>query len=208
MLGPNGAGKSTLISLLSGLFAARHGRILIAGYDMAVEPRKALGSMGIVFQNSTLDVDLTVLQNMLYYAALHGLSGKPARAASEAALDRLGMRERMGEKVKTLNGGHRRRMEIARALIHSPSVLLLDEPTAGLDMTMRKSITAYVHQLAEEGGMSVLWTTHLADEIDPKDDVLILHRGKLAAQGTCEALTGSVTLSELFQRLTSEAEAA
>ena len=108
----------------------------------------------------------------------------------------------------TFSGGEQQRVNIARGFAAHFPVLLLDEPTAGLDMTMRKSITAYVHQLAEEAGLSVLWTTHLADEIDPKDDVLILHRGKLAAQGTCEELTGSVTLSELFQRLTSEAEAA
>lgn len=208
MLGPNGAGKSTLISLLSGLFAARRGRIFIAGHDMAKQPRMALSAMGIVFQSPTLDSDLSVRQNMLYYAALHGLSGKPALVAAEAALDRLGMRERMAEKVRALNGGHRRRMEIARALIHNPSVLLLDEPTAGLDMAMRKSITSHVHDLAKDGGLSVLWTTHLADEIEPEDDVLILHRGRLVTYGNCSALTETETLPHLFKRLTGEADQA
>jgi ABC-2 type transport system ATP-binding protein len=202
LLGPNGAGKSTLVSLLSGLFAAREGRIFIAGHDIAREPRKALACMGIVFQSPTLDADLSVKQNMLYYAALHGLSGRPAVAAIEAALDRLGMRERMSETVKVLNGGHRRRMELARALIHRPTVLLLDEPTAGIDMAMRKSITAHVHELSAVDGISVLWTTHLADEIAPGDDVAILHRGQLAAHGQTESLTRGESLTAMFQRLT------
>ena len=208
LLGPNGAGKSTLVSLLSGLFSARQGRILIDGHDMSKEPRKALAIMGIVFQSATLDTDMTVRQNMLYYAALHGLSGKKAVVASEAALVRLGMQERLGEKVKALNGGHRRRMEIARALIHNPTVLLLDEPTAGLDMAMRKSITAHVHALAKVGGLTVLWTTHLADEVEPADAVVILHQGKVVANDTCAKLTGTGTLAELFHAVTPEGEPA
>jgi ABC-2 type transport system ATP-binding protein len=207
LLGPNGAGKSTLVSLMSGLFAARHGRIIIGGHDMNRTPRKALAAMGIVFQSPALDADLSVRQNMLYYAALHGLSGSAALCASEEALERLGMRERMAEKVKSLNGGHRRRMELARALIHKPSVLLLDEPTAGLDIAMRKSITAHVHQLASTSGISVLWTTHLADEIAEGDDVAILHQGRLAVSGNMESLTRQETITAVFQRLTKPDEA-
>ena len=208
LLGPNGAGKSTLVSLLTGLFAARHGKVMIAGHNMASEPRKALACMGIVFQSPALDLDVSVRRNMLYYAALHGLSGKPAEMAIEAALDRLAMRERLHEKVAALNGGHRRRMEIARALIHKPAVLLLDEPTAGLDMSMRTSITAHVHELARNDGLTVLWTTHLADEIEATDDVAILHRGKLVALGVCELLTTETSMPELFRELTSERNAA
>ncbi len=204
LLGPNGAGKSTLVSLISGLFAAREGRVFIAGHDIAVHPRKALACMGIVFQSPTLDADLSVRQNMLYYAALHGLSGRMAMLAIEAALDRLGMRDRILEPVNALNGGHRRRMELARALIHRPSVLLLDEPTAGIDMAMRKSITAHVHQLSKNDGISVLWTTHLADEVAPLDDVAILHRSSLVAHGPIESLTREKPLADLFQQLTQE----
>lgn len=202
LLGPNGAGKSTLVSLISGLFAARHGRVVIADHDMATEPRKALAAMGIVFQSQTLDTDLSVRQNMVYYAALHGLSGRLAMTAIEEALDRLGMRERMAEKVRALNGGHRRRMEIARALIHKPSVLLLDEPTAGLDMAMRRSITSHVHGLAAAGTLSVLWTTHLADEIEEGDDVAILHKGKLVAHGKAGEIAAEEPLAAAFRRLT------
>lgn len=208
LFGPNGAGKSTLVSLISGLFAARHGRVVIAGHDMAKEPRRALAAMGIVFQSPALDTDLTVSQNMSYYAALHGMSGRQAAAAIEESLDRLGMGERLGEKVRNLNGGHRRRMEIARALIHKPKVLLLDEPTAGLDMAMRKSITAHVHDLAQNGGLSVLWTTHLADEVSASDDLAILHRGRLVAHGQADELAGNASVQDLFHRLTGGTEEA
>jgi ABC-2 type transport system ATP-binding protein len=206
LFGPNGAGKSTLVSLLTGLFAARQGRIVIAGHDMAKDPRRALGAMGIVFQSPALDTDLTVSQNMTYYAALHGMSGSAAAVAIDESLDRLAMRERLSEKVRDLNGGHRRRMEIARALIHKPRVLLLDEPTAGLDMAMRKSITAHVHELAEHGGLSVLWTTHLADEVSAGDDLAILHRGMLVAHGQAEEVVGSASVTEVFQSLTGAQE--
>jgi ABC-2 type transport system ATP-binding protein len=206
LFGPNGAGKSTLVSLLSGLFAARSGRVIIGGFDMAREPRRALAAMGIVFQSPTLDADLSVRQNMHYYAALHGLSGKSADVAIYGSLDRLGMRERLNEKVRDLNGGHRRRMEIARSLVHSPKVLLLDEPTAGLDMAMRNSITAHVHDLAHNGGLSILWATHLSDEVLRSDDLAILHRGKLVAHGPAGKLAGSDTVAALFQRLTGGGE--
>lgn len=208
LLGPNGAGKSTLVSLISGLFAARHGRVIIAGHDMGKEPRRALAAMGIVFQSPTLDADLSVSQNMYYYAALHGKSGRAAATAIEESLDRLGMRERLAEKVRDLNGGHRRRMEIARALIHKPKVLLLDEPTAGLDMAMRASITAHVHDLAQSGGLSVLWTTHLSDEISKADDLVILHQGKVVACGEAGKLAGKMSMPDLFRQLTGGQEAA
>ena len=114
LLGPNGAGKSTLFALLTRLFTTREGRIEVAGHDMAGSPRAALARIGVVFQQPTLDLDLTVRRNLLYFAALHGISGREAETRAAAALDRLGMAERAPEKVRNLNGGHRRRMEIAR----------------------------------------------------------------------------------------------
>ena len=128
LLGRNGAGKSTLFNLLTRLFVAPKGHIKIAGHDLRASPRAALAELGIVFQQTTLDLDLTVQQNLAYFAALHGLSGRKARHRIDAALEQLDMRERTGEKARALNGGHRRRTEIARALLHEPSVLLLDEP--------------------------------------------------------------------------------
>ncbi|WP_372571786.1 ABC transporter ATP-binding protein [Ruegeria jejuensis] len=197
LLGPNGAGKSTLVSLLTHLLVAPQGDIRIAGHDLRQHPRRALGDLGVVFQQPTLDLSLTVRQNMAYFAALHGLPRQQTQARIDAALDRLGMRERAGEKVRALNGGHRRRMELARALLHEPKVLLLDEPTVGLDAATRQSITDHVHDLANQG-LCVLWATHLTDEVRDADQLLVLHRGQILAAGQTGDLRGGRTLSDWF----------
>lgn len=202
LLGPNGAGKSTLFGMLTRLFTPRSGRIVVAGHDMAQEPRAALARMGVVFQASTLDPDLTVRRNLLYFAALHGLSGKEANLRAMAALDRLGMAERADEKTAKLNGGHRRRMEIARALLHRPQVLLLDEPTVGLDAASRAAITGHVHDLASEG-LTVLWATHLVDEVRPEDRLVIMHRGRVLADGDARTI-GGADLTGRFLSLTGD----
>lgn len=202
LLGPNGAGKSTLFGMLTRLFTPRAGRIVMAGFDIARAPRGALARMGAVFQTSTLDPDLTVRHNLLYFAALHGLSGREAEMRAIAALERLGMVERAGEKVAKLNGGHRRRMEIARALLHRPQVLLLDEPTVGLDAAARAAITAHVHDLSAEG-LTVLWATHLVDEVRKTDRLVILHRGGVLADGEAGEIGGS-DLTARFLALTGE----
>lgn len=203
LLGPNGAGKSTLFNLLTRLFTAPQGRIEVAGFDLSHSPRRALAHLGIVFQQPTLDLDLSVRQNLRYFAALHGLSGAAAERRIDAALDRLEMRERAREKARTLNGGHRRRAEIARALLHSPSVLLLDEPTVGLDAAARGAITAHVHDLATDG-ISVLWATHLTDEVRPEDQLVILHRAQVLASGTAAGIAGEMTLSDRFLDMTGQ----
>ena len=205
LLGPNGAGKSTLFALLTGLLAAPKGRIEIAGHDIRREPTKALARMGVVFQQPTLDLDLTVAQNLRYFAALQGLSGRTASDRIEAALQRLGMAERAGEKARALNGGHRRRAEIARALLHDPAVLLLDEPTVGLDAAARAAITDHVHRLAQDDGLTVLWATHLTDEVRPEDDLVILHKGKVLRHATAGAVARGAPLTEVFLGLTGEA---
>jgi ABC-2 type transport system ATP-binding protein len=205
LLGPNGAGKTTLFALLTRLFLPGAGQIEIAGIDLAKQPRKALAKMGVVFQQPTLDLDLTVWRNLAYYAALHGLSGRDAAKRIDTALERLGMRERSGEKARNLNGGHRRRMEIARALIHGPSLLLLDEPTVGLDIAARLSITAYVHALCRDEGLTALWATHLVDEVEPRDALIVMHRGRIVAQGRADAISGEARLADRFASLTEEA---
>lgn len=203
LLGPNGAGKSTLFALLTRLFTAPSGRIVVAGNDLAKAPLAALARMGVVFQQPTLDADLTVRRNLLYFAALHGIAGREAEIRASEALERLGMAERAGEKVRALNGGHRRRMELARALIHRPAVLLLDEPTVGLDAASRAAITDHVHALADEG-MAVLWATHLTDEVRDDDDLAILHRGRMLAQGRAGDLRAGQPLREMFLKMTAE----
>ena len=197
LLGPNGAGKSTLVSLLTRLLVAPDGEISVAGYDLRRAPRKALAKLGVIFQQPTLDMGLTVRQNMTYFAALHGLPRSAVPTRIDAALDRLNMRERAGERVSDLNGGHRRRMELARALMHNPSVLLLDEPTVGLDAAARQSITDHVHDLAAQG-LCVLWATHLTDEVRDDDQLLVLHRGQILARGQSGDLRGDQTLSNWF----------
>ncbi len=197
LLGPNGAGKSTLVSLLTRLLVAPTGKISVAGHDLRHTPRAALGELGVVFQQPTLDLSLTVRQNLSYFAALHGMdrAGLPKRI--DATLDRLGMVERADEKVRALNGGHRRRMELARSLLHEPKVLLLDEPTVGLDAAARSAITAHVHELAADG-LCVLWATHLTDEVRDTDHLLVLDQGQILADGQTGDIRGDQPLSDWF----------
>lgn len=201
LLGPNGAGKSTLFSLLTRLFVAPSGRIEIAGQDLGRHPRAALAKLGTVFQQPTLDLDLTVQQNLKYFAALHGFGGREARSRMDAALERLDMRERAHEKARDLNGGHRRRTEIARALIHNPLVLLLDEPTVGLDAAARAAITQHVHELTADG-TTVLWATHLTDEVWPEDQLVILHKARVLADDICMKIAPQDTLKANFLEMT------
>ncbi|MBD3766022.1 MAG: ATP-binding cassette domain-containing protein [Rhodobacterales bacterium] len=181
------------------------GGLQVQGISHAYGPRAALARLGVVFQQPTLDLDLTVRRNLLYFAALHGLSGRRAELRVAAALDRLGMAERAGEPARQLNGGHRRRAEIARALVHDPQVLLLDEPTVGLDAAARAAITAHVHDLATERGLSVLWATHLVDELRPADRLVVLHRGRVLADGQAGAIAQDRPLAETFLALTGAA---
>ncbi|QJF52598.1 ABC transporter ATP-binding protein [Roseobacter ponti] len=201
LLGPNGAGKSTLFNLLTRLFSTSSGRIEIAGYNLNNDPRQALSHLGIVFQKPTLDLELSVRQNLRYFAALHGLSGAKADKRINLCLDQLNMLERAGEKARSLNGGHRRRAEIARALLPEPDVLLLDEPTVGLDTASRRGITDYVHDLAKEG-TTVLWATHLTDEIRSDDHIVVLHQAKVRAVGSAESICGEVSLQDRFLQMT------
>lgn len=205
LLGPNGAGKSTLFALLTRLFVPRQGRICIAGFDLTDEPRKALARLGVVFQQSTLDLDLTVRRNLRYFAALHGLAGRSAERSIDAALERLDMRERAEERARDLNGGHRRRTEIARALVHNPAVLLLDEPTVGLDAASRASITDQIHSLCSDAGLTVLWATHLVDEVNAQDDLVVLHRGRVLSRDLAGRIAGDAPLAEVFLAMTAEA---
>lgn len=204
LLGPNGAGKTTLFSLITRLFDAPTGRIEICGRSAAEWGAKALGPLGVVFQQPTLDLDLTVRQNLRYFASLRGLPRKEADERMVRALEALDMAERIGERVRSLNGGHRRRVEIARALLHSPKLLLLDEPTIGLDVPTRTAIVKHVHNLARTDNVGVLWATHLFDEVEPDDDLLVLDRGRIVARGTAKdvvAETGAADLGGAFRLL-------
>jgi ABC-2 type transport system ATP-binding protein len=205
LLGPNGAGKSTLFGLLTRLLALQQGELLLAGQSLKKQPAEAMRRIGVVFQQNALDLDLTVRQNLQYHAALHGLSRKEARIRGDRELERFSLLDRANDAVRQLNGGHRRRVEIARALLHEPSLLLLDEPTVGLDVASRKALNEHVRTLCEEDSLTVLWATHLIEEVREDDRVLILHQGQLLADGNGQAICeteGTRDLAETFHSLT------
>lgn len=209
LLGPNGAGKSTLIALLTRLYDLQKGEIHIGEHSLRQSPRPALKQMGVVFQQSTLDLDLSVEQNLRYHAALHGLPRGEVTERVEQELARQDLTERRRERVRELNGGHRRRVEIARALLHQPRLLLLDEASVGLDPASRLALTQHVRSLCREQGISVLWATHLLDEVHSDDDLLILHQGRLVASGqACDvSAEHGGELDTAFTRLTASSGA-
>ncbi|MBS7561686.1 ATP-binding cassette domain-containing protein [Pseudomonas sp. RC4D1] len=204
LLGPNGAGKSTLIALLTRLYDLQQGDIRVGGCSLRNAARAALRQLGVVFQQSTLDLDLSVEQNLHYHAALHGLSRRQGQARIDAELARQGLSERRRDSVRALNGGHRRRVEIARALLHEPRLLLLDEASAGLDPASRLALNRHIRQLCQEQRLSVLWTTHLLDEVQVDDQLLILHQGRLVASGVAATISQEQggDLGTAFARLT------
>lgn len=211
LLGPNGAGKTTLFGLITRLLSLQEGDIRVDGQSMSKHPARVMRQLGVVFQQSTLDLDLTVAQNLHYHAALHGMSRVWARERIQVELERFAMADRAGEKVRRLNGGHRRRVEVARALLHEPRILLLDEPTVGLDPKTRRELNDHVHELSREQGLTVVWATHLIDEVRPDDNVIIIHEGRILAHASshdvCRDL-GSPDLVSAFAHLTGDVEAA
>ncbi len=205
LLGLNGAGKSTLFSLITRLFATRVGSIRIFGHDVAREPGPALSQLGVVFQSRALDADISVDQNLTYHLALHGVGGKQSKERIEEMLGHAGLSELRREKAGHLSGGQMRRVEIVRALLHRPRLLLLDEPTVGLDVKARADILGQVRRLLTDRGVGVLWATHLIDEVAPSDDVVVLHKGRILTQGAVADIlvaTGEVSMRAAFVGLT------
>jgi ABC-2 type transport system ATP-binding protein len=205
LLGPNGAGKSTLFSLVTRLFNVRDGAIRILGQDLAERPGEALRRLGVVFQARTLDLELSIRQNLKYHAALHGISGAAADRRIAEILAGSELLERLGDKARNLSGGQLRRVEIVRAFMHRPRLILLDEPTVGLDIRSRAEIVAEVRRLVTDENVSVLWATHLIDEIDETDRVVVLHHGKVLAEGLVPDVVESESagsIRDAFSRLT------
>ncbi len=210
LLGLNGAGKSTLFSLVTRLYGTRRGHIRIFGHDVARTPGAALRLLGVVFQARTLDLDLSLMQNLMYHAALHGIPGREARPRARALLERIALADRAKDKVRNLSGGQMRRVEIVRALLHRPRLLVLDEPTVGLDIRSRADMLAHVRQLVADNGTSVLWATHLIDEVADGDQVIVLHKGRVLARGRAAqvmAEAGAPDMRAAFARLTGIATA-
>ena len=201
LLGPNGAGKSTLFQVLTGLFAADEGDVEVAGLSMRSDARRALAHIGVVFQQQSLDLDLSVARNLQFQADLHGLPHALAavRIATEAA--RFGLAGEMARPVRELSGGNRRKVELVRALLHQPGLLLMDEATVGLDPQSRRDLLAGLRDEVTRRGVTVLWATHLVPEAEAADRVLVLHKGSLIADGTPAEVTaalGGPTLESAF----------
>ncbi|MBB5222369.1 ABC-2 type transport system ATP-binding protein [Amaricoccus macauensis] len=202
LLGVNGAGKTTLFSLVTRLYDNVSGKIAVCGHDLRRTPGPALAELGVVFQSRALDADLSIAQNLAYHAALHGLPPRVARERARDTVAAVGLSDRMGKRVAELSGGQQRRAEIARALLHRPKLILLDEATAGLDVRSRREVGRSVRDLAQREGVGILWATHLFDEIEPEDLVVILHRGRVLASGTAAEIAGSDGLAERFLQMT------
>ena len=182
LLGLNGAGKSTIFSLITRLLNLQNGEIVINNHSIK-DYSKALKDIGIVFQEPTLDLDLTVTQNLYFYGSLKGLSFKETLESIEEEIIKLELSDVLNTVVRKLNGGHRRRVEILRALINRPKLLLLDEPTVGLDLKSRFDILEYVRDLVKRENISVLWITHLFDEVEENDDIAFIKTGEIIENG-------------------------
>ncbi|ESY64391.1 ATP-binding cassette domain-containing protein [Mesorhizobium opportunistum] len=205
LLGRNGAGKTTLFSLITGLYHARAGSVLVFGHAMNANPSTALAEMGVVFQQPTLDLDLTAGENLRYHAALHGLPKALSKERSVEELRRLEVADRIGDPARALSGGQRRRVEIARALMHRPRLLLLDEPTTGLDVPGRGALERHVRDLCRDRGIAVLWATHFLEEVSSADRVVVLHEGRVRWGGRADRLAAAVGVAntaEAFASLT------
>lgn len=207
LLGQNGAGKSTLLQLLTGLFSPDGGSIIVLGHDLQRSAIKALREIGVVFQQPTLDLELSVSANLLFHTDLHGIDRKTARARIKEALAQFGLAERAGDRAKALSGGNRRRVELARALLHEPRVLFMDEATVGLDPGSRRDLVAHIQRLKRERKLGILWTTHLVDEAEQADRLFVLHRGQLLYDGTPAGLVqreGAKSVGDAFLKLTAQ----
>lgn len=198
LLGPNGGGKTTLFRLLSTLIPLQAGAIRLLGFDTAKQTHAARRAMGVVFQAPSLDKKLTVTENLFHQGHLYGLSGLALRERVNEMLARLRLSDRRGDRVETLSGGLRRRVELAKGMLHEPRVLVLDEPSTGLDPGARSDLWEYLRMIRKEQGVTILLTTHLLEEAEKADRLAILDRGKLVALDTpnnLRATVGGDTLS-------------
>lgn len=207
LLGPNGSGKTTLFRILSTLMTPTGGTARIEGFDVAREPNRARQQTGIVFQARSLDLKLTVAENLKHQGHLYGLRGEMLRRRSQEVLNRVGLSDRAQEYVETLSGGMQRRVELAKGLIHSPAVLLLDEPSTGLDPGARRDMWQYLQTLRDQEGVSILVTTHLMEEAEHCDRLAILNQGNLVALGSPAQLKSAIG-GDVLLFTTSSAEAA
>jgi ABC-2 type transport system ATP-binding protein len=192
LLGPNGSGKTTLFRVLSTLIPLQTGEVQVLGCDLRQQPERIRALLGVVFQAPSVDKQLTVRENVFCHGRLYGLSGSVLRARADEMLTRFGLRDRERDLVKTLSGGLRRRVELAMGMLHQPRILLLDEPSTGLDPGARSDVWQYLQQVRNEQGVTVVLTTHLLEEAERADRIAIMHAGRLAALGTPAELQAAI----------------
>ena len=192
LLGPNGGGKSTLFRILSTMMSPTEGRAVLAGFDVDRQPAEVRRHVGVVFQTQSLDKALTVEENLRAQGHLHGLSGATLRERMDAAMERLGLAGRRKDLVETLSGGLRRRVEIAKALLHRPQILLMDEASTGLDPAARRDLSRHVETLRATEGVTILLTTHILEEAGCCDRLVLLHQGKIVAEGSPSELRSRI----------------
>ena len=192
LLGPNGSGKTTMFRILSTLMLPSGGRAVIAGFDAARDASNLRKQIGVVFQAQSIDVKLSAQENLRHIGHLYGLSGASLQKRIAEMLGRVGLSDRAKDRAETFSGGMQRRLELAKGLLHHPSVLLLDEPTTGLDPGARRDLWQYLHTLRDEEGVTVIVTTHLMEEAERCDRLAILSEGKLVALGTPAELKSEI----------------
>ena len=205
LLGPNGAGKSTLFQIAAGLFAPDAGTVSVFGLDYRKSAAQILSRLGVVFQARAIDLDMTVSANLRFHAALFGLG----HAATSERIDEVGtlleINDMMKKPVRTLSGGNQRRVEVARAMLNRPDLLLMDEPTVGLDPTTRKLLVGHLHAVREQNGTSILWATHIVEELEDADHIILIRSGEIVGEGAPAELiarTGATDLTGAYIALT------
>ena len=206
LLGPNGAGKTTCIRMMSTLTRPTTGTIRVGGHDVVKDAAGVRRQIGVVFQNHSLDDDLTVNENLHLHSMIHSMQAADSRRRTNALLDLVGMAARTRQLVRSLSGGEKRRVEIVRALLHRPRILYLDEPTVGLDTQVRNALWSYLKHISAAEGVTVVFTTHYLEEAEANaDEVALINRGQLLGSGTTEALNsalGTTRLTDAYLQMT------
>jgi ABC-2 type transport system ATP-binding protein len=204
LLGPNGAGKSTMFQIICGLFAPDAGTVTVFGRRFADDSAGILSRLGVVFQARSVDLDMTIKANLAFHGRLFGLSGGRLRDRIAEWSERFGLSDLLGRQVRQLSGGQQRKVEIARALMNRPGLLIMDEPTAGLDSPSRRALVKDMRNLASEEGVAILWATHLVDEVEDADRVILLKAGRIVADSTPDGLrkqAGKADLTDAYATL-------
>ena len=205
LLGPNGAGKSTLFQIAAGLFAPDGGEVKLFGLDYRGQSSAILRRLGLVFQSRSVDLDMTVFANLAFHGNLFGLTGKLLRERIAQATELLEITDLVQQSVRTLSGGNQRRVEIARALLNAPDLLLMDEPTVGLDPVMRQLVVTHMQKVRDTHGTSILWATHLVEEVAHADRIAVMKAGQVLREDTPAGLiaaTGTADLTQAYIALT------